>query len=191
MFVLKHTFIGNGHTVSIEATNYYRPGDGDLIIIKDRFKKLDHVRSWFVGNAHSYIGGTLDVYIQLLKGISTHIMQLKYGGTAEQRNIWMENYWKVIDLKEKFYGTSSVWERANLILDNHQIIQKSVPQDDRLQHDHFWNMAKDMVKAAAKLKGALKDEEKLHRIEQSQSWLKSKSEDIQELQIFNQPRVVA
>jgi hypothetical protein len=181
MLTVKHKKYADGIQIVFQGSNYYRPIKP---ILEDQkwFENIEDAKSWFVGVSHAYLCGTFDSLFIRLRAISPKIFHGTAGGSPENRNLWQENYWKLKDLKEEYFkNANSVWKRANIILDQHQILINSIPRDHSLDYDFFKNMVADMIKCAKLMKEALKkDIEK-----QKKEWFEMTSQDIPELEEVN------
>ena len=177
MLAVNHKKYNDGIQIKFEGTNYYRPCK-EVLTDSNWFAEIGEAKSWFVGTAHCYLSGTFDSLFIRLRAISPKIFHGTAGGNSENRNLWMENYWKLIELKEEFfYGGNSVWKRASLILENVTILIQSIPRDHSLYYDFYKNMVSDMIKCAKMIVRALeKDIEK-----QKKEWYQMTTEDVEEL----------
>jgi ribonucleotide reductase beta subunit family protein with ferritin-like domain len=100
------------------------------------------------------------------------------GGTEDNRLLFIENYWKLIELKNAFYASgTSVYLHAQLIMMNAEILINTIPRDHKLDYNYFRDMVQDLIKVAAMLLRALDQ----HLDENRKEWHKMTNEDIEEL----------
>jgi len=168
----------NGCKLELFASNYFQDKGSPLIIQRRQFETYDDAKAYFLSCAHSFLFQSFDAFTFRLKSLSTGIMSGYRGGTEDNRLLFIENYWKLIELKNAFYASgTSVYLHAQLIMMNAEILINTIPRDHKLDYNYFRDMVQDLIKVAAMLLRALDQ----HLDENRKEWHKMTNEDIEEL----------
>lgn len=170
--------IGGKHILNIDATNYYSQNSKSFedIEIRRAFDTIEEAKHYFIGCAHTFLVGSFEIFVKQLQAVAPIIFN---GNVLHNlhRVEFIENWHSFLEFKEAFSSSgNSIWKKANLIIDQYELIYSVLPKSEALKYSYFLEFAKDILKSAAQLKRALGD-----RIElQKREWHEINGQDIEE-----------
>lgn len=178
MFKASITPTVNGCKLELFASNYFAPKTAPLIIERKTFETREEATAYFISCSHSFLHQSFDAYTFKLSGLSATIMQGNRGGSADNRMLFIENYWKLIELKNEFFApANSIFRHASFIMNNSQILINTIPRDHSFDYNFFRELVLDLIKVSAMLLRALDK----HIEENKKEWHEMTNEDIAEL----------